>query len=205
MSLFRPLQLLAQTPWPGTPPRPTRILDPLGQEIAPSEPINTLINPRWYYRWLRTVVEGAWVRLFHVPAGASTVISRDSCSMDSVMAAQWGVFISTPDSRELTIEVYSARDTSYIRPDPRGVQLYTDPTCVDTCRIQVWPVLDPQGAELKATWSLSQGSVLFDSGHEFYRLVNSGAQAQSLIVLSSRQRADIERVLKDPKTLIKPA
>lgn len=200
--VFQPVEIRAQTAWPGTPVRPINVVSPDGSQLSRSEPVHALINPRWYFKWMRVIIEQMWARVFHIPAGTTTLISKDSCGASLVNAAEWGLFISRPEAENLVVNAYTVLDPRNVYPDPRGIQMYTDPRCIETCRTQMWATVEAGHATQLESWSMRQGSMVFDSGHVFYSIANTGTTDQSLVVLNSRRRQDITDILDDPNTLI---
>ncbi len=201
--VFQPVEIRAQTAWPGTPTRPLNVQSADGSQLSRSEPVHALINPRWYFKWMRVIIEQMWARVFHIPAGVTTLISKDSCGASLVNAAEWGLFIARPENQNLQVRAYSVLDPRNVYPDPRGIQMYTDPRCIETCRSQMWATVEANHAVELDTCNMAQGSMVFDSGHVFYSIANTGTSDQSIIVLNSRRRQDISDILDDPQTLIK--
>ena len=200
--IFQPVLINSRTAWPGTPTRPTNVQGPDGLPLSRTEPVHALINPKWYFKWMRVIIEQMWARVFHIPAGVTTLISKDSCGASLINAAEWGLFIARPEANGLQVKAYTVLDAKNVYPDPRGIQMYTDPRCIETCRTQMWATVEDGHATHMDTWNMTQGSMVFDSGHIFYSITNTSTQDCSLIVLNSRKRQDIADILDDPTNTI---
>jgi hypothetical protein len=189
--------------WPGHPPMPKNFALPDGTMESVTRPLITMVNPRWYFRYIRTVVESAWGRVIHMPPHSITDITADRSSVTAGTIAAWGLFFARPENQHLKINAYTVNDERNVRPQPKGILRYQNKETVGQCRTAVWPVVDADYAIPLGSWNMSDGSVIFNTGDNYYQIENNSDQEQAMIFISSTRASDIDRVLEQPNGRVK--
>ncbi len=203
VSVFSPVDIIDAGAWPGHPPRPRDFANPDGTISTVNKPLITMINPRWYFKYIRVVVENAWGRVIHMPPNSTTDITADRSRVGGGEIAAWGLWFAHKENQDLRIDAWRVHDERNIYPQPRGILRYQNSFTVGQCRVAVWPQVDRDHADLIDSWNMRDGSVLFDGGHNFYSVTNTGPNEQTLIVLTSTRASDCERILNLPNGRVK--
>jgi hypothetical protein len=196
-SVFYSVTVTPQAVTPATPQRPKRIATQDGSLLDRGEPVVALIGPQWYFRWLGARVEEPLARAVHVPSLRRTARSSDQLVGQDLLTNPWVLCIQPPECTGLVIDVYPESANSLARPRNLGVWQYEAPDRIAWARPQIWPVIE-ESVEAVESWPMSQGPVIFNSGAVFYSVRNTSDRDQTLIMLSSSRRSDLEELLADP-------
>jgi len=192
-SAFFGLDITGVGNWPGYPEVPKKTSQ--GLALDPLLPIQYQGNPVPYYKWMRIIPDSGvgWMRFLFLPPGSRTPIAIDraiNSGHESVSA--WSLFIRQPESEACVITTYSVATTRVVQHS-RLQRAHLKQ--IINCQIADYPEADEEGAEARETWSMSQGSVLFDSGYHYYQVTNTGDQPAILCSIASFEPRDIKSII----------
>lgn len=209
---FMVMDIKRTEPFPTPAPRPTNLMGwMLGkgsafrgtEEELAQQAIGVQVNPRQYFKWLRCVLRQAWAHVNYLPPHTATPITRNRQGPDYRDIAAWSLYIRTPESEGVTFEAYSIRDESVIKLDQNGFMRFREGMTMRTiamCMNRPFYVVDPEDADLVETWDMSRGSIIYDTGNKWFRLVNNTDKPQVIVSLSSFNVMDLEPLLLSPFT-----
>jgi len=198
--------------FPGAPERPKNLLGwMLGKGTAfrgtqaelDQKAIGMQVNPRPYFKWMRCVIRQAWAFVRYLPPGTSIPIMRDRQGPDYRDIAAWGLFLATPENRDVVFTAHSIRDDSVIKLDENGFMRFRDGMTMRTiamCMNRPFHIVDPEDAETVETWNMRDGSIIYDTGNKWYSLTNTGTTPAVVVSLHSFNVMDLEPLLLSPYT-----
>jgi len=195
---FFGLDINSSSVWPGQPPIPE--VDALGRPMDTSLPMAVQGNPKWYYKYMRMVLDNGtgWTRTFYMPPGTSTPIMIDRINENVHEVCAWSLYVSRPENSNLQIRTFELIDPTAInlRTDSQ-LQRYATLRGV-FCQVDQFNETDPENTTVAETWNMRQGSALMASGNHYFQIVNTGTTMQYLTTIASYNQYDIRNVLESP-------
>ena len=192
-SAFFGLDITGAGPWPGYPERPRETS--WGDPLDPGSPIQYQGNPVPYYKWMRIIPSSGvgWMRTLFLPPGESTPLAIDrAINSGHEAVSAWSLLIRQPECEQCVISTYKVQETRRVTKSRLQRSHLKQ---IINCQVTDFPEAEESTAEPLETWSMSQGSVLFDSGYHYFKIVNTSDQPQILCSIASFEPRDIKDII----------
>ena len=206
-SMFMSLHITGTTPWPepngylpGTFSRPNMAHSTGHIVDVGSDPLAVYMDGRWYMKWLRTFIRKSWCRVWWLPPGSTTLVSRDVNTnrvTGVVQTASWTVFFSRPENASVQIESWATTTNTTI-VDSTGLIRYGTVMAVPQCRTEVFPTFEKASATLLESVCLGTSSWVYPTGEHWYSMTNTGTTTATVVAISSMEIAQLDNLLHAP-------